>query len=135
MVNAMKRNWMTRVCALLLLLSLTVLPAGAQAATHQGLDVSVWQGEIDFAGLQAAVEALAASEFTEEAPAEQLEISFTAHLDSETFPQVEAALYRWDGESCLAVVDGEPVCLVDRSAVVDLMEAVRTIVLGGGEET
>ena len=82
-----------------------------------------------------AVEALAASEFTEEAPAEQLEISFTAHLDSEAFPQVEAALYRWDGESCLAVVDGEPVCLVDRSAVVDLMEAVRTIVLGGGEET
>lgn len=54
MVNAMKRNWMTRVCALLLLLSLTVLPAGAQAATHQGLDVSVWQGEIDFAQVKAA---------------------------------------------------------------------------------
>ena len=45
---------MTRVCALLLLLSLTVLPAGAQAATHQGLDVSVWQGEIDFAQVKAA---------------------------------------------------------------------------------
>ena len=107
--------------------------------TAQGAgDDRTWtweEREIDFAGLQAAVEALAASEFTEEAPAEQLEISFTAHLDSETFPQVEVTLYRYDGAFCLAEVDGESVCLVDRSAVVDLMEAVRTIVLGGGEET
>lgn len=54
MVNAMKRNWMTRVCALLLLLSMAALPVGAQAATYQGLDVSVWQGEIDFAQVKAA---------------------------------------------------------------------------------
>ena len=37
--------------------------------------------------------------------------------------------YRYDGNKCLAVVDGEPVSLVDRSHVVDLIEAVNAIVL------
>lgn len=94
-----------------------------------------WEGrEIDFAGLQDAVEALTASEFTEERPAEQQEISFTAYLDSETFPQVEVTLYRYDGASCLAAVDGESVCLVDRADAVDLMETVRAVVLADYEE-
>ena len=38
-------------------------------------------------------------------------------------------LYRYDGIHCLAVVDGESVSLVDRTAVVDLLEAIHTIVL------
>ena len=37
--------------------------------------------------------------------------------------------YRYDGNYCLAVVDGEPVSLVERSDVVDLVEAVNTIIL------
>ena len=81
------------------------------------------------------MESLTASEFTEERPAEQQEISLVVHLDNETFPEVTVTLYRQDGASCLAVVDGESVCLVDRSDVVDLMEAVRAITLSrGGEE-
>ena len=48
-----------------------------------------WEGrEIDFAGLQDAVESLTASEFTEERPAGQQEISLVVHLDNETFPEV-----------------------------------------------
>lgn len=38
-------------------------------------------------------------------------------------------LYRYDGTYCLAVVDGTPVSLVERSYVVDLIEAVNAIVL------
>lgn len=38
------------------------------------------------------------------------------------------ALYRYDGSLCLAEVDGNPVSLVERSHVVDLIEAVRAIV-------
>lgn len=41
----------------------------------------------------------------------------------------EIELYRYDGNKCLAVVDGEPVSLVNRSYVVDLIEAVNTIIL------
>ena len=94
-----------------------------------------WEGrEIDFADLQDAVEALAASEFTDERPAGQQEISLVVYLDNETFPQVEVTLYRYDGAFCLAEVDGESVCLVDRSDVVNLMEAVRAVVLADYEE-
>ena len=94
-----------------------------------------WEGrEIDFADLQDAVEALAASEFTDERPAGQQEISLVVYLDNETFPQVEVTLYRYDGAFCLAEVDGESVCLEDRSDVVNLMEAVRAVVLADYEE-
>ena len=85
--------------------------------------------EIDLTDLQNAVEALTAEQFTSETPTEQEEIRMTIHLDSESFPEVDIQLYRYDGTYCLAVVDGEPVSLVQRSAVVNLMEAVRVIVL------
>ena len=54
---------------------------------------------------------------------------FTLHLDNETFPTVEIVLYRYNGTECLAVVDGESVSLVPRSSVMELVEAVQTIVL------
>ena len=109
----------------------------AFAAQGTGEDRTwTWEGrEVDLADVQAAVEALSASEFTGAAPAGQEEISLTVHLDNEAFPQVEIALYRQDGASCLAEVDGEAVCLVDRSAVVELMEAVRAVVLASYGET
>ena len=74
-------------------------------------------------------------EFTDEAAKSRQEIELTVHLDSKAFPQVQMQFYRYDGASCLAVVDGEPVSLVARSAVVDLMEAVRAIVLNETEVT
>ena len=50
-------------------------------------------------------------------------------LDNENVSEVQIELYRYDGEHCLAVVDGESISLVERSAVVDLIEAVHAIVL------
>lgn len=85
--------------------------------------------ELEIADLQSALEALTADEFTDERPTEREEVSLTVHLDNESFPQVEIKLYRYDGSRCLAVVDGESVSLVDRTAVVDLIEAVHAIVL------
>lgn len=85
--------------------------------------------ELDTEDLQSALEDLTATEFTDETPDQKEEISLTVSLDNENFPQVAIRLYRYDGETCLAVVDGTPVCLVERSAVVDLIEAVNAIVL------
>ena len=85
--------------------------------------------ELEIADLQSTLEALAADEFTDERPTEREEVSLTVHLDNESFPQVEIKLYRYDGSRCLAVVDGESASLVDRTAVVDLIEAVHAIVL------
>ena len=78
---------------------------------------------------QNALEALTANNFTEEEPEGKEEISMTIYLDNDNNPEVSVELYRYDGSYCLAVVDGEPVSLVERGLVVDLVEAVNAIVL------
>ena len=85
---------------------------------------------VDVTGIRDKLAALTAEEFTSEAPADQLEISLTLDLNDEDVPQVRIQLYRYDGASCLAVLDGEPAALVAREDVVGLMEAVRTLLLG-----
>ncbi len=83
--------------------------------------------EID--DFSSALAALTADSFTDEQPLEKEEISLTLYLDNENYPTVSIQLYRYDGTYCLAVVDGEPVSLVERSEVVDLIETVNAIVL------
>lgn len=85
--------------------------------------------EVEMASLKSSLKSLNATSFTEEQPEQKEEIRLTVYLDNENFPEVEIALYRYDGEVCLAVLDGEPVSFVQRSSVVDLIEAVYGIVL------
>lgn len=85
--------------------------------------------ELDLASLNSALSGLTADSFTDEKPSQKEEISLTVYLDHEDFPQVQIALYRYDGTHCLAVVDGKTVSLVQRSQAVDLIEAVNAIVL------
>lgn len=85
--------------------------------------------EIDIADFQSELKGLKATSFTEEEPEEKEEISLTVYLENENYPELEIQLYRHDGTYCLAMVDGEPVSLVSRSDVVDLIEAVNAIVL------
>ena len=90
----------------------------------------LYQGEeVDISAFQEALESLSADSFTDERPSQRQEIALTVYLDNDAFPQVAVELYRWDGEHCLAVVDGEPVSLVARSGAVDLIEAGQAIVL------
>jgi len=84
---------------------------------------------LDIAELKSAITALRSSSFTSEQATEKEEIRFTVSLDNENYPQVEIVLYRYDGSFCLAEIDGEPISLVARSYVVDLIEAVNAIVL------
>lgn len=88
--------------------------------------------ELDISSLKNAMTAIAASDaesFTEEAPTEKEEISFTVYLNNENYPEITVQLYRYDGENCLAVVDGKTISKVPRSQVVDLIEEVNSIVL------
>ncbi len=100
---------------------------GDGAASAEGW---FYQGtEIDVTDLETALGALSADSFTEETPTGKEEIRFTAYLNNANFPKVEVVLYRYDGEYCLATVDGRTVSLVSRSQAVALMEAVNAIVL------
>lgn len=90
---------------------------------------SYGEEELDITDFQSVMEALEAESFTSEEPTQKEEISLTLTLGLEGDPTVTIELYRYDGDSCLAVVDGDPVSLVPRSEVVDLIEAVNAIVL------
>lgn len=86
--------------------------------------------EVDVSDFQNALNKLKAESFTQEQPSQQEEISLTLYLENEKHPKVLIKLYRYSGTQCLAAVDGKPVSLVERSAVVDLVEEVHKIVLG-----
>ena len=106
-------------------------PTAAAAAEEDAEITWTCNGEpVDVTGIRDKLAALTAEAFTEEAPADQLEISLALDLNDEDVPQVRIQLYRYDGASCLAVLDGEPAALVAREDVVDLMEAIRTLLLG-----
>lgn len=100
--------------------------------THSDKEDVLWyygEEEIDTTDLFAALKALTADSFTEEAAEKKEELSLTLYLNNEDFPTVHIQLYRYDGTKCLAIVDGESISLVERSLVVDLIEAVQSIVL------
>ena len=85
---------------------------------------------VDISKIQNKISALSASEFTDELPTQKEEISFTLYLNNENFPELNVKLYRYNGESCLAELNGNIIALVSRSSVVDLIEAVNAIILG-----
>lgn len=95
-------------------------------------DERVWsyqEEEQDITDFQNALLSLRADSFTNEKPTGKEEIRFTLHLENENCPKVSVKLYRYDGDLCLAEVDGKSVSLVRRSYAVDLIEAVQAIVL------
>lgn len=86
--------------------------------------------EFDIYDLKTALCAVSASDFTEETPSGQEEISLTVHLDNEDFPTFTLTFYRYDGKNCIAAIDGKTAAFVSRSQTVDLIEAVNALTLG-----
>ena len=113
-------------------LNITLDGVGYTITTQGGGDERTYyyqDQELDIGDLRDALEDLEAETFTEAQPAQREEIRLTAHLDLEGEPSVTLIFYRYDGSSCLAVVDGSPLALVPRSQVVALVESVNAIVL------
>lgn len=113
--------------------NLTGMDVTIDGATYNfSIDDDTWmydEDEIDTTDLQSALEGLTVSEFTESAETGKEEVSMTLYLDNETFPEVKITLYRNDGETCVAEVDGEVIGYVERSALVSLTEAIYAIIL------
>ena len=94
---------------------------------------SVWTyngEEFDVYDLKTALRAVSAAGFTDETPSGQEEISLTVYLDNADFPSFTLTLYRYDGENCIAAVDGKAAAFVSQSQTVDLIEAVNRLTLG-----
>ncbi|MCD7785944.1 MAG: DUF4340 domain-containing protein [Oscillospiraceae bacterium] len=92
-------------------------------------DISNYRVEVDIDDIEDAIDAVTAESYTDEEADGKLELSLTAYLDNENYPEVTVDLYRYDGTYCLAVINGEPTSLVTRSSVVDLIETINSIVL------
>lgn len=108
----------------------TVYAITSEEDDENGKRIYYYQGkDVDMANFKGSLKNLNAVSFTNEQPTQKEEIRLVVYLDNENFPEVEIELYRYDGNECLAVVDGEPVSFVQRSAVVDLIEAAHGIVL------
>lgn len=101
---------------------------GKTETDGDGNRVFRYQGEaVDTAALETAFGSLTAESFTSEAPAGKVELELTATLTSGQ--SVTLTLYRRDGATCLAAVDGTPLSLVPRPAAIALVEAIYAIVL------
>ena len=87
--------------------------------------VYYYQGEnLEMAGLKSAIRGIKAGSFTDEKAGRKEEIGLTIYLDNGNFPEVRIQLYRYDGNECLAVVDGKTTAFVERGCVVELIEAL-----------
>ncbi len=83
--------------------------------------------EVDLTNLKTAVTDLTADKFTSKEAEKKEEIAFTFTIDNGK--QIELTLYRYDGEQCIAALDGESIALVDRASVVDIIESINEIIL------
>lgn len=93
---------------------------------------TVWrygEAQVDISQLKSELLSLRVSVFSSEKAEGQTEISLTLHLENEAYPTFCLTLYRYDGETCRAEVDGAAVGLASRAQTVDLMEAAREIIL------
>lgn len=105
----------------------TTPPEGAEAE-DEGTQWYYEGEEMSVTDIGTALAALSASRFDGGGASGEEEISLRATLASGD--EIALRLYRADGESCYAEVDGEGIGYVPRSQAVDLIEAVNAVVLG-----
>ena len=105
----------------------TTPPEGAEAE-DEGTQWYYEGEETSVTDISTALAALSASRFDGGGASGEEEISLRATLASGD--EIALSLYRADGESCYAEVDGEGIGYVPRSQAVDLIEAVNAVVLG-----
>ena len=105
----------------------TTPPEGAEAE-DKGTQWYYEGEETGVTDISTALAELSASRFDGGGASGEEEISLRATLASGD--EIALSLYRADGESCYAEVDGEGIGYVPRSQAVDLIEAVNAVVLG-----
>ncbi len=98
-----------------------------EEATHVYL---IGDTRLEFDDVKDALVGLEISSFNDESASSTLELAFTVNVDKEDYPSVTVEIYQVDGENCLVVIDGETVGYIQRSLMVELREAVTSILLG-----
>ena len=85
--------------------------------------------EIENYDFKESLTLLNATSFTDDKPSGEKELSLIVTVDKDKSPQINIDIYRYDGESCLATIDGNPLAYIKRDNVINLKEAVNSFVL------
>lgn len=97
--------------------------------------------EVDFDGVLDQILNITAAEdsadddednLPEEEPApgsNKSELKFTFHRNTDKYKTVELEFYQYDGSYCVSVLNGDEMNYTDRSPVIDLKEAVNSVIL------
>ena len=103
-----------------------------ETAAENGSTVWKYNGQtIDISTVQSKLTALkagSADDFTDEKPTHKKELGLEIKL-KDGAPNISIEIYRKNGSSCIAAVDGQPIATITRSSAVDLIEALYKIVL------
>ena len=62
------------------------------------------------------------------------ELSITFHRNTEDYSTVELVFYQYNGSYCISVLNGDEMNYTDRSSVVDLKEAINSVILDSESE-
>ncbi len=57
------------------------------------------------------------------------ELKLTFHRNTDEYQTVELEFYQYDGSHCISVLDGDEMNYTDRSPVIDLKEAINSVIL------
>lgn len=86
--------------------------------------------EIEFGDILDQISDIAVSDEEEaETDDSKAELSFTFHRNTETYDTVELEFDQYNGAYCIAVLNGEDTNCVEREAVIDLKEAINSVIL------
>ena len=90
--------------------------------------------EIEFDGVMDSIDDLSINEFCTGNAVSTKELSFKVSLSNDDYPELSVTLYRYDGDNCVAVLDGAQIGFISRSQVVSLKEALNSIIYSMDKE-
>lgn len=97
----------------------------------EGNTYTVDDEEVEFVTATGKIDGLTITEVGDDYEPGKEELSVSIQMESDT---VSFALYRYDGDSCVATVDGQTVGLVSRDSMASLREEMLSSILNKGKE-
>ena len=85
--------------------------------------------EVEAEQILTTLQDITADEYTRTADCGKEEMSITIYSDNDNTSKIKYEFYRNDGDTCIVKINGKINCTVERSQVVDLIEAVNELIL------
>ena len=105
-----------------------------EADDKNGNSYTVGDESVDFGTVASKIDGLTLTEAGDDYSKGKQELKFTVTLADDDATQLEVAFYQYDGDSCVATLDGTTIGLVDRSSMSTLREEITSAILNKGKD-